>query len=144
YREHVDRGMEQLLEKVQEGELDPRAVSEVLERTELGVNHEEQHQELLLTDILNAFFTNPLRPAFRPAEEDEGPGGAPALNFQAYPGGLCEVGHDGSTHSFDNERPRHRVWLEPYSVATRLVTCAEYAAFIADGGYRRADLWLSA
>lgn len=139
YREHVDAAVGRLLE----GDPHPEA----LRRIELGANHEEQHQELLLTDILNAFFTNPLRPRYR----DQGTEGqrdeetSPAkLQFQSYDGGLREIGNSGEGFCFDNELPRHRVWLEPYALATRLVTCGEYAAFMADGGYRRSDLWLSA
>jgi ergothioneine biosynthesis protein EgtB len=156
YREHVDLGLERLLER------DPEP--EALKRIELGVNHEEQHQELLLTDILHAFFSNPLRPAYLPAypsESETADGlpsplsqtrdlvrptlghGHPALSFQAFAGGLREAGHGGEGFCFDNELPRHRVWLEPYSLAARLVTCGEFAAFIADGGYRRPELWLS-
>lgn len=158
YREHVDLGMERLMA----GNPKPEA----LKRIELGTHHEEQHQELLLTDILNAFFTNPLRPAYRdePAEvEKAGDGGsrspqpqkmglkyaagnghAGALDFVSYEGGLREAGHRGESFCFDNELPRNKVWLEPYALARRLVTCEEFAAFVADGGYRRPDLWLSA
>ncbi len=152
YREHVDAGIERLLES----DPDPEA----LKRIELGANHEEQHQELLLTDILSAFFTNPLRPTYREQGNeavrgregrDQGTKGlrnqgnrAVAIEFQDYEGGLREVGHVGNGFCFDNELPRHRVWLEPYALAHRLVTCGEYAAFVADGGYRRGDLWLSA
>jgi ergothioneine biosynthesis protein EgtB len=134
------------------------------------VNHEEQHQELLLTDILNAFFTNPLRPKYKdqgpatPASKDRSMG-APAGNmeqasrrqgssgagesiqpiaFQQFEGGLREAGHAGASFCFDNELPRRRVWLEPYSLVDRLVTCGEYAEFMADGGYRKPELWLSA
>jgi len=181
YREHVDQGMETLLERALERRLDGIAASEALKRIELGVNHEEQHQELLLTDILHAFFTNPLRPAYRPSPrkmDGPGPWGGgpalslskslefetwestntevanpcsassigtiPALGFHSFPGGLCEAGNHGPVFCFDNERPRHRVWLDPYRVANRLVTCSEFAAFMADGGYRRPELWLSA
>jgi ergothioneine biosynthesis protein EgtB len=142
YREHVDEAVTRLLA------CDPPA-AEALERVELGVNHEEQHQELLLTDILHAFFTNPLRPAYLPDSEPGAPGlasetGERSPVFLPFEGGLREAGHTGPGFCFDNERPRHRVWLEPYSLAQRLVTCGEFAAFIADGGYRRPDLWLSA
>jgi ergothioneine biosynthesis protein EgtB len=141
YREYVDEGVNRLLQG------NPSA--EALQRIELGVNHEEQHQELLLTDILHAFFTNPLRPAYQP---DSVPGALGldsetwerGLVFQQFEGGLRDFGHNAQGFCFDNELPRHRVWLEPYSLAQRLVTCAEYAAFIADGGYRRPELWLSA
>jgi ergothioneine biosynthesis protein EgtB len=160
YREHVDEAIEKLLDQ----NPDPEA----LRRIELGVNHEEQHQELLLTDILHAFFTNPLRPAYRLATSGLGAPGLdsetwkrtaqgitnqassspngklPSPRYLNFPGGLLESGHTDSGFSFDNERPRHRTWLDPYRLATRLVTCAEFAAFIADGGYRRPELWLSA
>jgi len=176
YREHVDQGMETLLERALDGQLDGIPAAEALKRIELGVNHEEQHQELLLTDILHAFFTNPLRPAYKVQastssapvlplslakslefetwegtnEEVTDPcsassiGTIPALRFHTFPGGLCEAGQHGPVFCFDNERPRHRVWLDPYRVANRLVTCSEFAAFMRDGGYRRPELWLSA
>jgi len=147
YREHVDTAMNRLFEQ------DPE--EEALRRIELGANHEEQHQELLLTDILNAFFTNPLRPSYR--EHGSGIGdrknrkqGSEAahetqpLIFKQFEGGLREAGHVGSGFCFDNELPRHRVWLEPCALADRLVTCGEYAEFIADGGYRKPEFWLSA
>ena len=139
YRKHVDAAMEKLLDR------EPDA--EALRRIELGVNHEEQHQELLLTDILNAFFTNPLRPAYRTAGiRDQGSGisKAASMEFVHFEGGLREIGHVGDGFCFDNESPRHRVWLEPYTLANRLVTCGEYAEFMADGGYRKPELWLSA
>jgi len=144
YRAHVDAGVELLLE----GDV----TEEALRRVELGLHHEEQHQELLLTDIQHALWTNPLRPVYL-AEDAAGDapdvdgiragGAATEMEFAEFKGGLVEIGHDGAGFSFDNERPRHRVWLEPYGVGTRLVTCGEYAGFIADGGYRRAELWLS-
>ena len=138
YREHVDEGIDRLLEVSPE--------PEVLRRVELGVNHEEQHQELLLTDILNAFFTNPLRPAYLsagPCCVEDGRA-ARELNDVEFAGGLVEVGKTGTGFCYDNELPRHRVWLEPYALADRLVTNAEYAEFIADGGYEKPELWLSA
>ncbi len=138
YRDHVDRELERLLQS----NADPEAVR----RIELGVNHEEQHQELLLTDIKHAFFTNPLRPVYKqasPASEIAASVASP-LTFLTFPGGLREVGHSGSGFCFDNELKRHRVWLEPFQLAGRLVTCAEFAAFMADGGYTKPELWLSA
>ncbi len=138
YREHVDASMERLFEHGPE--------PEALRRIELGANHEEQHQELLLTDILNAFFTNPLRPKYR-EQASKGAreqGKSRPLEFRQFEGGLSEVGHAGDGFCFDNEMPRHRVWLEPYALANRLVTCGEYAEFIADGGYRKPEFWLSA
>lgn len=156
YREHVDRGVERLLEMA---DIEAGAKAEALRRIELGVNHEEQHQELLLTDILHAFFTNPLRPVYRSgakleaADSDEGGDlshprsenpdlGHPG--FEEFEGGMREIGYAGTGFCFDNELGRHQVWLEPYRLARRLVTCGEFAAFMADGGYRRPELWLSA
>jgi ergothioneine biosynthesis protein EgtB len=141
FREHVDAGIDRLLA----GNPEPEA----LKLIELGVNHEEQHQELLLTDILHAFFTNPLRPVYQGEENSHAPRSqdwtmSRLLGFREFPGGLLEVGYGDAGFSFDNEIPRHRVWAEPYSLATRLVTCGEYAAFMEDGGYRRPEFWLSA
>ena len=140
YREHVDEAIERLIER------GPPA--EALRRIELGANHEEQHQELLLTDILHAFFTNPLRPTYsdRGAESGEQAGSrqSPELRFRENPGGLREIGHAGEGFCFDNELSRHRVWLDPYAPGDRLITCGEYAAFMADGGYGLPGLWLSA
>jgi ergothioneine biosynthesis protein EgtB len=153
YRQHVDAGMERLLERLQSADAES---AEVLKRIELGVNHEEQHQELLLTDILHAFFTNPLRPVYRPEPESPATADAPVvfrrkkdsarlpMDFEPFKGGMREAGYGGDGFSFDNELPRHRVWLTPYSLARRLVTCGEFAEFMADGGYRRPEFWLSA
>jgi len=140
YRAHVDEAVERLMEDSPE--------PETVQRVELGVNHEEQHQELLLTDILHAFFTNPLRPAYQPEPAATGAASTreetAALRFVKFDGGLREIGYNGEGFCFDNELPRHRVWLEPYALAQRQVTNGEFAAFIADGGYRRPELWLSA
>ncbi|HVI76498.1 MAG TPA: ergothioneine biosynthesis protein EgtB [Anaeromyxobacteraceae bacterium] len=109
---------------------------------ELGLHHEQQHQELLLTDVKHAFSENPLRPAY--AAPLAAPGRpAPPLAWVEHEGGLLEIGHGGAGFAFDNEGPRHRVWLEPFAIASRAVTCGEYLAFIEDGGYRRPELWLS-
>jgi len=138
YRSYVDEAVERLLEANPE--------PEVLKRIELGVNHEEQHQELMLTDILHAFYTNPLRPAYLPAGNhlDKKAEQRPGADFIEFKGGLVDVGFRGTGFCYDNELPRHRVWLEPYALADRLVTNGEFAGFIADGGYRRSELWLSA
>ncbi len=139
YREHVDHAIRRLIES------GPPA--EALKRIELGVNHEEQHQELLLTDILHAFFTNPLRPAYAPGSSEtvDAASRIPAhLHFHRFEGGLRQAGFTGSGFCFDNELGRHQVWLDPYSLANRLITCGEYLAFMADGGYTRPELWLSA
>ena len=136
YRSYVDEHLERLLE----GNPEP----EVLSRVELGANHEEQHQELLLTDVLHAFYTNPLRPAYLEEAEETECGGALPSGLVEFAGGLVDVGFSGAGFCYDNELPRHRVWLEPFALANRLVTNGEYADFIADGGYRRSELWLSA
>ena len=136
YRDHVDEAMDRLLES--------GAPDSALECVELGANHEEQHQELLLTDILHAFYTNPLRPEYREPEPGVEEQGEAHLSFLEFEGGLCEIGHSGNGFCFDNELERHQVWLRPYKLADRLVTCREYLDFINDGGYSRADLWLSA
>ncbi len=137
YRSHVNAAIEQLM--------DDGAPEEALRRIELGLNHEEQHQELLLTDIKHALYTNPLQPAYREPESAKQVTTAEPLplRFFNYEGGLVEIGQNAG-FTFDNERPRHRIWLEPFEMASRLVTCDEFAEFIADGGYRRPELWLSA
>ena len=135
YRAHVDAAMAALLQGAPQ--------ESVLKIIELGCHHEQQHQELLLTDILHLFAQNPLRPAYResvplPVEPLDR-----ALSYRDFPGGLFEMGHAGSDFAFDCEAPRHTVRIEPYRLADRLVTNREWAEFIADGGYRSPLLWLS-
>lgn len=136
YRAHVDAGMAALC--------DHGVEPEVAAMIELGCHHEEQHQELLLTDILNLFAANPLRPAYRedavPRIASRDPG---AMHFQAFVGGNVDVGHDGHGFAFDCEGPRHRVWLEDYKLGDRLVTNGEWIEFIEDDGYLDPLLWLS-
>jgi ergothioneine biosynthesis protein EgtB len=139
YRDTIDERMDGFLDE-------PHGGAEALARIELGLQHEQQHQELILTDIQHALWSNPLRPAYR-ADSGRAPVGAPTevpvLEWTSHPGGLVEMGHDGSGFSFDNERPRHRVFLEPFQMGRRAVTAGEYLRFLEDGGYRRPDLWLS-
>jgi dimethylhistidine N-methyltransferase len=135
YRDTIDEAMEDLLGR--------DLPAEVLDRIELGLHHEQQHQELLLMDIKHVLGTNPLRPAYRltrpPAGEDPGP-----LGWMGHEGGLVEVGVERRTaFSFDNESPRHREWVQPFELADRLVTAGEWLAFMDDGGYQRPELWLS-
>ncbi|MCH7609050.1 MAG: ergothioneine biosynthesis protein EgtB [Chloroflexi bacterium] len=137
YRAHVDRAMLVLLEGASEAQM-----AEVGPAVTLGINHEQQHQELLLTDIKYNLSINPLRPAYHGVELPRRRS-AP-LAWHDHDGGTVEVGHDGSGFSFDNESPRHEALLQPYRIASRPVTCGEYAAFVDDGGYTRPDLWLSA
>jgi len=132
YRAAVDAAMAELL----------RAPSnELAAVVELGLRHEEQHQELLLTDILNAFSRNPLRPAYDPAWQEPPPAG-PAAMLDG-PEGVAEIGHDGSSFAFDNETPRHRTYLMPYRIASAPVTNGEWLAFMAAGGYADPLLWMS-
>ena len=134
YRAYVDRAMRACCD-------DARTDAALAALIELGVNHEEQHQELILTDILHLLSRNPARPVYRAAPR---PAARPEpLRWIAHPAGIATVGHAGSGFAFDNEGPRHRVWLEAFELASRPVTSREYAAFIADGGYRRAELWLA-
>ena len=141
FRRYVDQGVERLLEQA-----DAALLAAITPIILLGLNHEQQHQELLLTDILHALSCNPLLPAYR---TDISTVTKPEpLRWLAQAGGVAEIGSatpDAVSHgfAFDNETPRHSVLLQPYAIANRLVTCGEYLAFIEDGGYQRADLWLS-
>lgn len=135
YRAHVDAAVERLLMR--------KIAHELAGRIALGLEHEKQHQELILMDLLHLFAQNPLRPALRAEAAPASEGAAPELSWCAHPGGIAEVGHRGAGFGFDNEGPRHAVLLRPFALASRCVTNAEFAAFIADGGYRRSELWLS-
>jgi ergothioneine biosynthesis protein EgtB len=136
YRRYVDQQMERFFLDSAESKL-----RELLAVIELGLNHEQQHQELMLTDIKHVFWVNPLRPAYLPRQIESAD--ASAMRWISFAGGLHDVGHDAPSFAFDNESPRHRVYLEPYQLSSRLVSNAEYLQFIEDGGYSRADLWLS-
>ena len=133
YRRHVDEAMRRLLQ----GRLAPALAALV----ELGLQHEQQHQELILMDIQHVLSCNPLEPAYEAlptaCRETTEP------SWSTIPGGVYEIGHAGETFAFDNESPRHRVWLEPFRIADRLVSAGDFIRFIDDGGYRRPELWLS-
>ena len=134
YRAHVDEAMARLLDQP------PAGLDDLLD---LGLAHEEQHQELILMDILHLFAQSPLKPAYAPPKSAP-PGAAPApAAFLRFEGGLVEIGHGGGGFAFDNETPRHKVWLQPFELADRLVCNADWLAFMAAGGYRRPELWLS-
>jgi ergothioneine biosynthesis protein EgtB len=107
----------------------------------LGLHHEQQHQELILTDIKHAFYSNPLLPSYCNGAAQ--PHADMPLEWLFIPGGVSLIGHDGSGFAFDNESPRHQVLLKPFRIASRPVSNAQYQAFIADGGYRRPEFWLS-
>jgi ergothioneine biosynthesis protein EgtB len=133
YRAHVNAAMLQLLEKLP---------ADAVALVELGLQHEQQHQELMLTDVKHLFSCNPLLPAMHsrsPRTADE----AVVLRFTHFRGGLTQMGYAGDGFCFDNETPRHQVFLQPYALANRLVTNGEYLAFVEDGGYAQAHCWLS-
>ena len=135
YRAHVDRAMERLLRGLAPD-------SPVMPLIDLGLQHEQQHQELLVTDMLHAFAHHPLAPAVLPGWRE--PAGSPGPTvFVACDGGLPEIGSAGDGFCFDNEMPRHPVFLRPYRLASRLVRNGAWLAFIADGGYRTPTLWMS-
>jgi ergothioneine biosynthesis protein EgtB len=134
YRAHVDAAMGELLLECD----DP----DVWSLIELGLHHEQQHQELLLMDIKHVLSVNPLQPAYRVGMGESG-ANPPPLRWIEFPGGLVEIGHTGDGFSFDHEGPRHTTYLRPYTLADRLVTNGEWLAFIDDGGYQRSELWLS-
>ncbi len=115
---------------------------EIARRLEIGLHHEQQHQELLLMDVQHLFAQSPLDPCYA-AAEPPAPGVERPLAWHGYPGGTIELGHGGGGFAFDNELPRHRVLLEEYELASRLVTAGEWLDFIADGGYETPSLWLS-
>jgi ergothioneine biosynthesis protein EgtB len=135
YRAHVDERMAGLMAAGRDEE-------EFRFLVELGLNHEQQHQELILTDIKHALSLNPLKPAYR--EDCQLPAAAESpLEFHESDGGIVEIGATPGAFCFDNETPRHRVLLQPFALGSRLVTNAEYRSFIEDGGYRHSEWWLS-
>jgi ergothioneine biosynthesis protein EgtB len=136
YRRHVELGIQRLLAS--------NPPEEAARRMVLGVNHEQQHQELLATDIKHALWTNPLRPAYVDEAVDLSAPATGKTDWFGYEGGLFDIGFAGDGFSFDNELPRHPVYQRPFELASRLVTCEEYLAFIDDDGYRRPELWLAA
>jgi len=141
YRRHVDAAMGDLVDHG----LDP----DVAALVELGIQHEQQHQELLLMDIKHVLSRNPMLPAYSSTTSDPpgsttgGTGSPAATSWTGHDGGTVTIGHCGSGFGFDNEFPRHQVYLEPFALADRTVTCDEWLAFMDDGGYRRPELWLS-
>lgn len=136
YREHVDRRIDHLLDRTS----DPALLHLVI----LGLQHEQQHQELILTDCKHLLSTNPLQPAYRrPAHEAGGNSQPAGFDWIPLAGGLQRIGHDGDGFYFDNERPPHTVYLEPYELASRLVTNGEFLRFIEDGGYDEPGWWLA-
>ena len=137
YRIHVDDAVERLVATADDARL-----AEVLRILEIGLHHEQQHQELLLTDILHVFAQNPIAPAYEPQWRPPHPRPA-SRGFAELASGLHTVGHGGDGYSFDNEGPAHQVFLQPVRIARSLVTNAQWLDFMADGGYATPSLWLS-
>ncbi|BBK29872.1 ergothioneine biosynthesis protein EgtB [Stella humosa] len=133
YRAHVDEAMAALLRD---------CPAEALDLVELGLQHEQQHQELLLTDIKHAFAANPIAPVYVPALVPE-PGESPPVDWIDFEGGIVPIGYAGTDFAFDNEGPRHEALLQDFRIASRPVTVGEYRNFMADGGYTQAHLWMS-
>jgi ergothioneine biosynthesis protein EgtB len=142
YRRHIDAALDALFKSGV-----PRRHAAVADLIELGINHEQQHQELILTDILALFAAQPLRPAYVPASKAppaaSDRGGPRPTRWLDFPGGIHRAGHAGSSFFYDNERPRHEVLLRDYRLADRLVTNGEWLEFMADGGYATPAHWLA-
>jgi ergothioneine biosynthesis protein EgtB len=136
YRGYVDEELQFLLER---DSLPP----ELQEIVTVGLHHEQQHQELLLTDLKHMFSRNPLKPAYATAPAATTRSAPARLFFREFPGGMTDIGHVGSGFCFDNELAHHRVFIEPFKLASRLATNAEYLQFVRAGGYRRPEFWLS-
>ncbi len=137
YRDHVGAAVARFIAGAGEA-----AWQEAAPLLELGRHHEQQHQELILMDIKHVFSINPLLPAYQAPQPQIAPPAA-ALDWLDFAGGLVEIGHRGFGFAFDNETPRHKVWLEPFRLAARPATCGEYLEFIEADGYRRPEFWLS-
>lgn len=136
YRRHVDEHMQELFESATVPE-------EALALAELGLNHEQQHQELLITDIKHAFWSNPVRPAYWQSTSKPAAANPASQKPKVFAEGLVEIGAEDAQFRFDNEAPRHKVFVPAFRFATRLATCGEYLAFMEDRGYQRPELWLS-
>ncbi len=137
YRAYVDTGLDRLLAG------GGATLPELARVIEVGIHHEQQHQELMLTDILALFAAQPLRPAYHAPRPRAGRGEPEPLAWITFSGGIHEIGHDGTGFAFDNETPRHGALIHPFRLADRLVTNSEWLAFIEDGGYRQAAHWLA-
>jgi len=138
YRASIDSDIDDLLSGA-----DDKNLTELESLITLGIHHEQQHQELLVTDIKHVFAQNPLHPIFRKRKLENEKNGAVPLNFVSFDEGIFEIGHSGDGFSYDNEGPRHRALVLPFSMANRLITNGEYFEFIEDNGYARPEFWLS-
>ena len=135
YRRHVDKQMQNLFETVDEQDL-----PDLGEMVELGLNHEQQHQELLITDVKHNFASNPTRPIYNKLKQLETNQDARNVEFISMSGGVHEIGAENRGFSYDNERPRHKTYVTDFKIMNRLVTCGEFLEFINDGGYKNAQL----
>lgn len=146
YRHHVDAAMNHFFEVTIPSMSDAEADS-YLTRIEIGLNHEQQHQELLVTDIKHAFSINPLKPAFHPdpagQKNASAAGDIPPAEWVEFEESIAEIGYGGTKFFYDNEMPKHRQLVPAFELMNRTVTCAEYLQFMEDGGYSRPELWLS-
>jgi ergothioneine biosynthesis protein EgtB len=137
FRRSVDERMEELFRR------HPAAAQRVANLVELGIHHEQQHQELILTDLKHLLSRNPLLPAYRKGAASAGEGQCREMAWRAFPEGIRQIGHDGRGFAFDNEQPRHRQFLAAFEISDRLVTNGDFEQFVEDGGYARPELWLS-
>ena len=138
YRHYVDEHLLALLDDHGHSQRD-----EIVQRVTLGIQHEQQHQELFYTDLKYSLFCNPLLPVYTPGVTGVTESSGRALSWQHFDAGLVEIGHRGAGFAFDNETPRHKVYLHPFSLAERLVSNEDFLGFIEDGGYQRPELWLA-
>jgi len=138
YRTEVDSHMDDLVSSADEKRF--REIEPILT---LGIHHEQQHQELLITDIKHVFAQNPLYPVFRERQPSQGFGSTGKIDFVEFDEATIEIGHDGDGFSYDNEGPQHRALILPFSLANRLIANGEYLKFMADNGYSRSEFWLS-
>ena len=137
YRAYVNEHMDRLLM-----DIDDEMYAVLAPLIEIGIHHEQQHQELMLTDLKHVFSINPLYPEYRPYKAGY-KGGVTGVEWISYEGGLFEIGHEGGHFGYDNEYPRHKYYINDFKLASRLVTNGEYLEFMEDGGYERPELWLS-
>jgi ergothioneine biosynthesis protein EgtB len=138
YRHYVDDKMRDFMHRLQDDEL-----AALRPLVILGINHEQQHQELMATDIKHVLAVNPLRPSLLPRPPDPEPQGVPGMEWFGYDADMYEIGYAGAAFHFDNEAPCHNVYVHAFEIGSRLITNHEYLAFMEDGGYERAELWLS-
>ncbi len=138
YRHYVDEHMTGFLERAEEAQME-KAASVI----EIGLHHEQQHQELMVTDIKHVFSVNPLRPAYNKKNPAKNSNTMTEMNWIPFPEGIYFIGHDGDGFAYDNECPSHKEFVNPFRIASRLVTNGEYLEFMEDGGYERPELWLS-